>query len=171
MRGTARSEFDAFAVASAPALRRFAIHLVGDASNADDVVQETLLRLSLRWPRVDSPMAYARLTLLNVVRDAARARSRRPEVMGLSPVDRDSGIDVAGDVAARDEVLAALAALPLRMRAVVVLRHVEDLSEAETAAALGTSVGSVKSQSSRGLARLRSLLRQDDSEAGARRER
>jgi len=75
---------------------------------------------------------------------------------------------VAGDVAVRDELLRALASLPLQMRAVVVLRYVEDRSEAETAADLGISRGSVKSQGSRGLERMRAQLADNDRGEGAR---
>lgn len=164
-----RADFDRFALAEGPALRRFAVHLLGSATYADDVVQETLFKVSLRWSRLDGPLAYARLTLLNVVRDGARARRRRPETIGLHAVpERANGRDVAGDVAVRDELLRALASLPLQMRAVVVLRYVEDRSEAETAADLGISRGSVKSQGSRGLERMRAQLADNDRGEGAR---
>jgi RNA polymerase sigma factor (sigma-70 family) len=106
---------------------------------------------------VDDPLAYARRSLVNASANRWRWRARRREV----PLT-DSHDVVVADAGPRhdqrDELIRAIAMLPARQRAVVVLRFLEDLTEAQTAVALGCSVGTVKSQTSRALARLRELV-------------
>ncbi|MGY1856098.1 sigma-70 family RNA polymerase sigma factor [Modestobacter sp. SYSU DS0290] len=94
-----------------------------------------------------------------LVTSAASWRRRRTtqEIVSL-PAHDVAGPDPTDDVAERDRMATALATLPPRMRAVLVLRYGEDLGEAATAAALGCSVNTVKSQTTRGLARLRAVL-------------
>ncbi len=147
-----------------PALVRFGVLLTGDVGHAEDLVQSALEKCWRRWPHVDveSPERYVKAAMANL--SASRWRKRR---------FREVALDVAGEGPARegaqeqlllrDELWRELQLLPPRMRAVVVLRWVEDLSEAQTAAALGCSVGSVKSQSSRALARLRGQLQETHS--------
>lgn len=152
-----RAGFDEFVAAQASRLLRSAYLLTADRGAAEDVLQEVLERLYVAWPRVDNPVAYTRVALARRAADRWRLRSRRPEVaLGAR---HDVGIaDGSSTVDERDRLLAALALLGPRQRAVVVLRYLEDLSEADTAAALGISLGTVKSQASRGLRRLRGIL-------------
>ena len=147
-------------------LHRNAYLLCGDWHLAHDLVQDTLVKAYQHWPRVrsaDSPDAYVRRILLN----EARSRWRRREL--TMPVPRfDSGgepvtPDAADEITVRAELLAALLALPLRQRATVVLRYLEGLSERETAAVLGCSEGTVKSQSARALGSLKSFLDRTES--------
>jgi RNA polymerase sigma-70 factor (sigma-E family) len=154
-------EFRRFVEARWHSLVRTAYLLTGDRHRAEDLVQQVLVKVHRRWAHVSqlgSPYGYTRAALAN--ESASWWRRRRvAESLGDVPVhaDRDPG-DAYAAYDARDEVARAVLALPPRMRAVVVLRYFDDLSEADTAAALGMSVGSVKSQASRGLGRLRTLL-------------
>lgn len=136
-----------------PALLRVAFLLTGDRGLAEDLLQTALLKTSRRWSRIaDQQAAYPYVRRVLVTTYASWRRRRRVgEVLTDQLPDRGW---VDGE-AAPGRAVAALEALPPRMRAVVVLRFYEDLSEADTAAALGCSIGSVKSQASRGLARLR----------------
>ena len=162
----ARADFDQFVAASGDALLRTAYLMVWDAAEAEDLVQDCLLTVARRWPRVrrmDHPHAYARRVLVNLALDGAQRRTRRrQELVGdetatLSAVDEASArrLDAVG---VRAELLQALSTLAPRQRAVLVLRYFEDLSEAQTAELLGCSVGTVKSTASRGLTRLQAAL-------------
>ena len=136
-----------------PALLRVAFLLTGDRSLAEDLLQTALLKTSRRWSRLADPQAaypYVRRVLVTTYA-GWRRRRRVSEVLTDQLPERAT----ADDEAAPGRAVAALESLPPRMRAVIVLRYYEDLSEADTAAALGCSTGSVKSQASRGLARLR----------------
>ena len=147
------------------ALVRVAALLVsGDAAKAEDVVQTALTRLYLAWPRVrsDTAGAYARRCVVNAAMDDRRSPfSKREQVSARLPdhaaPDHAAADPPRGDVTA---VVALLAALPAGMRAAVVLRYVEGLSIAEAADAMGCSEGNVKSQSARGLERLRQAMPQ-----------
>ncbi len=142
-----------------PALVRFGVLLTGDAGHAEDLVQSALERCWRRWPDADvqAPERYVKATMANL--SASRWRRRRLREVDLDQAGEGPGREGGQEaVLLRDELWRELQLLPPRMRAVVVLRWVEDLSEAQTAAALGCSVGSVKSQSSRALARLRGRL-------------
>jgi len=150
--------FVAFAQAVRGRLRRTAYLMCGDWDQASDHVQEGLIRVYVAWPRLTragGEYAYARRAVLSASIDHARRRSSS-EVVGDPDPDVPSGQDVAESVSARAAVMSALAELPPRQRACVVLRYYEDLSVAETAAALGCTEGTVKSQTSRALAALRS---------------
>lgn len=145
-----------FLAAEHVGLLRAAYVLTGDQHAAEDLTQETMIRIVSRWNRVRdaaSPRAYARKTLMNTFLKARR-RAWRGEVphAELPEPFADSPL---GSVDERDRLRRALARLPARQRAAVVLRHYEDLSEAEAAAVLGVSVGTVKSLTSRGLAGVR----------------
>jgi RNA polymerase sigma-70 factor (sigma-E family) len=157
----AEEEFRLFVQARWPALVRTAFLLTGDRGRAEDLVQQVLVKVHRRWTHIahaESPYAYTRAALANESASWWR-RKRVAESLGDLPVHADRA---AGDAYAaydtRDELVRAVLGLPPRMRAVVVLRYFDDLSEADTAAALGMSVGSVKSQASRGLERLRTVL-------------
>lgn len=146
-------EFTEFARAVQHQMYRRAYLLAGDRETALDLVQTTLVKLYVAWSRVDQPAAYAQRVLVRTFL-ADRRRSRRERDLH-TPVDPGRAPE---DPARALTVLAALAQLPPRTRAVVVLRYWEDLSVEHTAAALGCSTGNVKSLSSRGLALLHDLL-------------
>ncbi|MEU7588824.1 SigE family RNA polymerase sigma factor [Micromonospora sp. NPDC049230] len=151
------AEFDDFVRTRSVVLLRVAFLLTGDRHAAEDLLQEVLEQVYLRWRRVrSSPEAYARRALVNRSINRWRWRARRPErALG----DHDGvARDHADAVAVRELVVGALRALPARQRAVVVLRYLEDLPVADVAAAMACSEGAVKSHASRGLARLREVL-------------
>jgi RNA polymerase sigma-70 factor (sigma-E family) len=147
-----REAFDSFARARMRELLRFAHVLTGDRDRAADLVQDALERTLLAWPRIvrkDDPEGYVRRAIVNRHVSVWR-RLRREQLVAQTPetaYESRSGHDV--------ELWAALATLPPRQRAVLVLRYYEDLSEADCAAVLGCSVGTVKSQAWKALARLR----------------
>ncbi|MDX3193527.1 SigE family RNA polymerase sigma factor [Streptomyces sp. MN03-5084-2B] len=153
------AEFREFVRSRATPLHQSAYLLCGDRHLADDVVQDTLVKAYQHWRRVrqaDSPEAYVRRILLNEVRGRWRRRERSVPVARFA--DEPAVADPADDVVRRDGLRQALLTLPLRQRATVVLRYLEGLSERETAAVLGCSTGTVKSQSSRALAALKSFF-------------
>jgi RNA polymerase sigma-70 factor (sigma-E family) len=158
-----RADFDRFVAASTDTLLRTAYLIVGDLGEAEDLVQETLFAVAKRWPRVrrmEHPVAYARRILVNrAVSGAGQRTRRRRELTAEAPADRPLPTSDSSALDGRDELMSALAALPPRQRAVLVLRYFLDLPEAEVAAALKCSLGTVKSTASRGLARLEQALR------------
>ena len=154
-------EFTAFVRARGPALQRLAWLLTADPEAAQDLVQEALARVVPRWDRIadGGREAYGRTAIRSIWVDAwRRRRGARLDVVPEVPdgAGPDGGDDADG-VAARLTVEEALGRLTSRQRAVLVLRFYEDLSEAATAQALGVSTGTVKSQTSHALARLRVL--------------
>jgi RNA polymerase sigma-70 factor (sigma-E family) len=154
---TVDDEFTSYLQAAFPRLRRTAFLLCGDWHAAEDLAQITLTKVFASWRRIlrsDAVDAYARKTLLNSYTAECR-RKRHTEVVAAGLPERP--VDEPGPEL-RLAVLEALATLPPRARAVVVLRYWEDLSIEQTAAALGCSAGTVKSQSSRALDMLRPLL-------------
>ena len=158
MRSTRDEEFTAYVDAQAPHLLRTATLLAaGDHHLAEDLVQATLVRLYVAWPRFRStehPQAYARRTLTNVLLNERRRLWRRHEQP--SPDLPDTAAAASDEQNERaDDVRAALAALAPRMRAAIVFRYFHDLSVAETADLLNCSQGTVKSQTARGLERMR----------------
>ncbi|MDX6745047.1 SigE family RNA polymerase sigma factor [Actinocorallia sp. A-T 12471] len=159
-------QFDEFVAHRFPALYRYAYVLTGNQHDAEDLVQEALTRTGVAWSRIrrkDDPEGYVRTTMARIMAN----RWRRPKLEHLVPgvpetaVD-DPGLDRVHEV---DGLDAALQALPPRMRAVLVLRYFEQLSEEETARALGCSRGTVKSQASRALAKLRAGMLDDPERA------
>jgi RNA polymerase sigma-70 factor (sigma-E family) len=148
-------DFTQFVLESYPWLLRRALLLVGDHSRAEDLVQTSLISVYPRWRRVRDPQAYLRTVM---VRTAIGWRRRRwsAELPTDSVPDREFESDRTDDLALADAVRRALMSLNPDQRAVVVLRYFEDCSEAETARALGCSVGTVKSRASRAFAALRS---------------
>ena len=162
-------DFDRFVAESTDGLLRTAYLIAGDLHEAEDIVQETLFKVADRWPRVsgmDHPAAYARRILVNLAvrgnpkRSRRRAELRDPERRDPQLLNAPAGASApATALDDHDELHAALAALPPRQRAVLVLRYFLDLPEAEVAAALQCSLGTVKSTASRGLARLEQTLR------------
>jgi len=147
--------FADFVAARQGALLRTAVLISGDEHLAQDLVQDALVKLALRWDRVgaDRPEAYVRTILL---RDLISWRRRyRWERLGVD-ADLPEG-DPSGNSDDRVVLRAALARLTRKQRAVLVLRFLEDLSEHQTADLLGVTVGTVKSQTHAALARLRVL--------------
>ena len=161
-KGRARSEFERFAAVHADALLRNAYLMAGDRGEAEDLVQECLLRLARKWPRVRSmehPGAYARRVLFNLILDGGRQRARRrTELVAVEVTDGRGASDETAALEAHLELVEALGGLPARQRAVLVLRYFADLPEAEVASILDCSLGTVKSSTSRGLERLRQNL-------------
>lgn len=159
MRRTGREqEFSEYVAQRRTQLRRIAYLLCGDVHRAEDLVQTALLKLYVAWPRVQRAGnidGYVRRTMVNSNIDESRRPWRREEP-GLDGFDRPSPAQT--DTADRSALLDALAELPLGQRRVVVLRHFVGLSVEETATDLDCSPGTVKSQSSRALARLNELL-------------
>jgi RNA polymerase sigma-70 factor (sigma-E family) len=162
MREADEDRFREFARSQALLLRRCAYLLCGDWHLAEDLVQTTLVKLYGAWPRIertDRPISYARTTLTRCWLDERRRPWRRAEERsGELPDTADATVDPAlmhHQSAVRADLLAALATLPRRQRAVLVLRYFAGMSIAETAAALGCSEGTVKSQTSRALEALR----------------
>jgi RNA polymerase sigma-70 factor (sigma-E family) len=154
--------FEDFVQARSAGLFRTALLLTGqDRSSAEDLLQICLERAYRHWPRITrlgDPERYVRRILVNAANDRWRRLSRMPERplsaagIGLAVPDR------AGEVADRDILVRALAALPQRQRSVIVLRYFDGLAEAEIAVLLGCSLGTVRSQVSRGLARMRQAI-------------
>lgn len=134
--------------------------LLSDPNQAEDVVAEAFAKVYVRWRRGDvrDVGGYLRRAVVNEANSKLRRRYLERRVAQQRSGD-ERGVRLVDEHAAdRDEVWQALRRLPDRQRAAVVLRYFEDLSEAETAEVLGCSVGTVKSQTSRGMARLRQLL-------------
>ncbi|WP_104106218.1 SigE family RNA polymerase sigma factor [Nocardioides sp. 616] len=146
-------EFTEWAAGCQRSLLRSAYLLTGDLHRAQDLVQEALVKVALRWPKLrdGNPTAYARRI---VVHDNVTWWRRRRETTGAVP-DDSAHEEVSSDPVTGLVIRRALMRLTPAQRAVLVLRHLDDLSERETAEILGVSVGTVKSQNAAALARLR----------------
>ena len=152
-----------------PGLRRVAYLLCQDTHRADDLVQGALERLYLHWGKArkaTEPMAYARTVLVRVFLSEQRTNWARRVV--LVDGNREEPAGGGFDVEARLEMEAALRELPPRQRAVLVLRFYCDLSVEQTSAVLRCAPGTVKSQSARGLDKLRELLTPNHPTSAAR---
>lgn len=165
-KGTADRGFEAFVRAHSAALLRLAYLLNGgDEQAAHDLTQTTLTRVFVRWSRVstvEDPVAYTRRVMINA--NLSFVRRRRAREVPLEPAheDQHAAASELSRVEDRTRLGPALRRLPPRQRAVIVLRFLEDMSERDTAEALGCSLGTVKSQTSRGLAMLRADPTTDD---------
>jgi RNA polymerase sigma-70 factor (sigma-E family) len=146
------AEFDAFVVARSPALLRTAYLLVHDDALAEDLLQTSLTKAWFAWRRIEGePEAYVRRILVTTSASWWRRKWTRE-----TPVaDLPESAAVATEPSVWQDLWDAIGHLPGRQRAVVVLRYLEDRTEAETARLLGCSVGTVKSQSAKALAKLR----------------
>jgi RNA polymerase sigma-70 factor (sigma-E family) len=160
--GLQRVEFGRFAARVAPSLVRSGYLLTGDRGHAEDLAQVTLWRTARHWDALSgSPDAYAHEVLVNLSRDRRRGLRRRPPEVAQLDLVVDRGHDDTEALLERDAVVQAVRRLPRRQREVVVLRFFLDLSVAQTAAALGTSDGTIKSYTARAIAQLRVLLNED----------
>jgi RNA polymerase sigma-70 factor (sigma-E family) len=158
--------FEEFAAQRLPALLAFATVLTGQPAAAEDLVQEVLIRANSRWDQIaglDRPDLYIRKMLLNEFL-SWRRRSLRLIPAGDALAPRDSVPDHAVEFAEHQAMLAEIAKLPRRQRAVLVLRYYEDRSDAEIAELLGCQPSSVRAYASRALAALRVELRQEPPE-------
>lgn len=151
-------ELERFVRGRAGALLRYGYVLTGNPHDAADLTQEALARLGMAWPRVRhraDPEAYVRTTMARL--HISRWRRLRREVLVGEPPERahdDAGLDRAID----DGMWQALAGLPTKQRAVLVLRYYEQLSDDEIAVMLGTSRVTVRTQAHRALAKLREIV-------------
>jgi RNA polymerase sigma-70 factor (sigma-E family) len=153
--------FDEIFVSQHRRALRLAYVLTADRALAEEVVADVFVSMYPHWKRgrVDDVGAYVRRAVVNRVNSAFRRRAVRRNTAMPAPRTSADAADVGVDD--RDAVHRALLALPVGQRAAVALRYLDDLSEAEAAQVLGVSVGTVKSQVSRGLMRLRELLEPD----------
>jgi RNA polymerase sigma-70 factor (sigma-E family) len=155
------TDFEQFVASHVDDLLRTAYLIVWDEVEAEDLVQDCLLKVARRWPRIrrmEQPQAYARRILVNLAIDGSRARARRRSELQSGVAAIPIAIEPLTALDIRAELLQALAQLPARQRAVLVLRYFNDLTEAQVADVLGCPAGTVKSSASRGLARLREAL-------------
>lgn len=158
-RGDRDAAYVEFVAARQAHLRRIAYAVCGNWHDADDLLQTALTKLYLAWPRVrrtGSEEAYVRRVIVRANIDAHRRRTARPERPGLDGHDRAAPAGLAPDE--RSALFDALQGLPEKQRKVVVLRHWLGLSVEETAVELGISAGTVKSHSSRAMAKLQTVL-------------
>lgn len=162
--------FDQFVAAHVRDLMSTAYLISCDESDAEDLVQECLLKVANRWRRVRTmnlPVAYARRVLVNLALDSGRGQTRRRrELAGAGEIGEpvphelvDQRATAAFEsITTRAPLLDALRELSSQQRAAIVLRYFHDLSEAETAELLGCGVGTIKSSTARGLARMREIV-------------
>jgi RNA polymerase sigma-70 factor (sigma-E family) len=143
-------------------LTRLAFLMVGDRQTAEDVVQEAFCGLYRAWGRISdhgSALGYVRASVLNGSRSALRSARRVPRPLAVPAVASAEAAVLAGEE--RREMVAALRRLPSRQREALVLRYFAGLPEQETALAMGVSVGTVKSTTSRALAALGRVLQEE----------
>jgi RNA polymerase sigma-70 factor (sigma-E family) len=149
-------EFRAFVRLHWGPLLRTAFLITGDRADAEDLVQAALEKVHRKWRDVaamEMPQAYVRKIMVNTATSWRRRRSWSE--IPTPPVEQAVDADEFDRIDQRQQLTAALRKVPPKMRAVLVLRYFEDLTEAQTAQVMGCSVGTVKSQTSRGLRRLR----------------
>lgn len=168
MKPADEEDFAAFVSARGDHFMRLAVLLADSPSEAEDLLQASLVKLYQAWPRLDAatarPDAYLRKILVNTRRSWWRTRWRQESPVASVPDVPDPGGDDIGDRYALGALVrAALAALPRQQRAVLVLRYIEDLPEAAVAELLGCTAGTVKSHAHRGLRALRASLGELDS--------
>ncbi len=152
------AELERFLAERAGHLLRTAVLLTGSREAGEDLLQTAVERLLRRWRRFDGdPEGYLRRMLCNLAIDGRRRAGRWRQKERLLQAGQRQAQDATGDVDLRDALVRLLWQLPVRQRAVLVLRYWEQLTDAETAAVLGCAEGTVKSAGSRGLTRMREL--------------
>lgn len=162
-RGDDEAEFREYMVSRWGGLVRFAYGLTGDRGHAEDLAQTALAKAYASWPKVrraEDPDAYVRRILINV--NHRRFRKRRVEEHSGEGSPEPAVTDGTAAFEQRELLVAALMELPPKQRAVVVLRYWDGLTETQAATVLGCSVGTVKSQASRALAKLRTSAQLQD---------
>jgi RNA polymerase sigma-70 factor (sigma-E family) len=155
MRG---SGFEAFLRQSAPALLRLGNALTLDRAAAEDLAQETLIRVGMAWPRVrrdGNPVGYAQRTMVNLFLNERRRRRPIPVAELPDRPDEDTALASIDDASVVRQLLAGL---PPQQRVAIALRYLADQPDDQIAAALGCSAGTVRSYLSRGLATLRGRM-------------
>jgi RNA polymerase sigma-70 factor (sigma-E family) len=159
-------EFRRFVLEAAPTLLRAAAMLSRDFATAEDLMQTTFVRVARRWTTArKAPLAYSRRVLVNLARDDARRLARKPTVpLSDKHLDVTPGADSMARVADRLVLLQAIRALPEPQRAVIVLRFYLELSVGETSKLLSIPEGTVKSATSRALAKLAHVVTPDELE-------
>jgi RNA polymerase sigma-70 factor (sigma-E family) len=153
--------FTRFVEARGVALLRFATAITGDRHQAEDLLQAVLERAYARWPKVTGhgdPEWYLRRSLVNAAKDGWRSSRRKAEALEQIGQGNEGTYVPFDAVVTRDAVRRALRSLPPGQRTVLVLRYWEGLSEAEAAALMGVSVGTVKSQAHRAMKALRTSI-------------
>lgn len=148
---TGSDGFAAFYRAQSAPMTRLAFLLVGSQETAQDLVQDAFVRVHAKWSSIDEPQAYLRRAVVNACNSHHRRGALERRVNAATVPRRDDRLDA-------DELSDALATLPYRQRAVLVLRFYHDLSEAEIASTLGVRPGTVGSLASRALAQLRTVI-------------
>ncbi|MBN1171509.1 MAG: SigE family RNA polymerase sigma factor [Micromonosporaceae bacterium] len=170
MQAAEEQEYVDYVTARLPALRRLAFLLCGEEHHADDLVQQTMTTLYLRWQRiraVEHLDQYVRTMLTNAFITERRRRWAKVLLFRDAPEPRTPQPAMDSQIDEHAAVRSALAQVPRRQRAALVLRFMCDLPVAEVAAVLGCSEGTVKSQTSRGLTTLRRLLSEQQERATA----
>ena len=151
-------DFAEFVREVSPRLLRTAYLLSGNQDTAEDLVQEALERACRKWHRIaaaEAPEAYVRRIVVNLANDRWRRIGRAREADRVEVPDQPDPRDEYGRLDLRDQLTAMLADLPIRMRTIIVLRYFHDMDDARIADVLGITTGSVRSQLSRGLSKLR----------------
>lgn len=167
-------EFEAFVGRGSSRLLRSAFLLTGDRDLAQDLLQAVLIRTARRWEAASrAPDAYAHRVLVNLLHDRRRLLARRVSERPLEDLGEHVHPvpDPAGSLVDRFALMAAVRQLPQRQREVLVLRFFADLSVAETADAIGSSAGTVKTHTSRALAALRVAMADHTPESAIQKDR
>ena len=158
-------DFAEFVREVSPRLLRTAYVLGGSQDVAEDLVQEALERACARWHKIavaDAPEAYVRQIVVNLANDRWRRIGRQRESVDAQVPDRPDPHDEYARLDLRDQLTVLLEALPIRMRTIITLRYLHDMDDVQIAAALNITPGAVRSQLSRGLAKLRSNVATTD---------
>jgi RNA polymerase sigma-70 factor (sigma-E family) len=163
MTGDLDLDFEAIYQAEVSRLVRLAFLVCGDPRMAEDAVSAAVARVLVRWRagRIEEPTAYLRRAVLNELHGGHRRRWGEQRALGRNPARLAVEAGPDDRVVDRDVLWHALSELPISQRVVIVLRLYEDLSEAQTAALLGISAGTVKSRLARALQRLRVLVKEE----------
>ena len=154
--------YEEFVEARLQALVRYAVMLTGEPHTAQDLVQDTMLRVQLKWKQVvasTAPERYVRRMLTNAYVDLHRGSWLRRVVLRADPVEPPAARDHADAAVERDQMWFWLGRLPRRQRAALVLRYYEGLSDAEIAEVMDCAVGTVRAHISRALATLREMVK------------
>ncbi|WP_432542569.1 SigE family RNA polymerase sigma factor [Kineococcus sp. SYSU DK002] len=162
MRTEARLGYEEFVAARGPALQRLARGLLRNPADAEDVVQDVLAKALLKWGRIsaaDDPVAYVNRMLVNESTSFWRRAVRREDSTAPEDLPPTAAADANQRFLDRDALLAAVRTLPGKQRSVVALRYLDEMEDERIADVLDMSVGAVRVNASRGLAKLRAAMR------------